>query len=190
MTTGGETIPTSTTHRLQISLDAKETLYTVIDACQAPDLIAFSRHELGQPTRMLFKGTVTSLPEVETFAPFFIPIDVSSSFLENWARYAGKNAGVLFASSAEPRVIFRHLRSIFVVKDESGQEHFFRFYDPRVARAFIPSCSAEEVAEFFGPIRTFWIDSEVPNVVERWSHFLGKPSSESIPMTPTLPTLI
>lgn len=187
MTTSGEAIPKTKPFRSQICLDVKESLYVVIDACQAPELISMSRHNLSQQTRMLFKGIAASLPEVETFAPFFIPVDLRSNFLENWSTYAGKNAGILFASSAEPRIVFRHLRNIFIVKDEAGQEHFFRFYDPRVARAFIPSCTEVEVVEFFGPITTFWIDSEMPHVVERWSHSHGRPYLESFPITPTSP---
>jgi hypothetical protein len=36
----------------------------------------------------------------------------------------------------------------------------FRFYDPRVLRAFLPACDRMEIAEFFGPIRVFVIEAE------------------------------
>ena len=145
-----DTIPVAI--RSQIVLNSTERLYTVVDACQAPELIEMARGKFGQPTRMLFKGKAAALEEVESFAPFFIPIDLKTDFLEHWAGYLGKNAGILFMSKAEPRAIFRHLRKIFVVQEEGGQEHFFRFYDPRVLRVYLSTCKRNETTEFFGPI--------------------------------------
>ena len=45
-----------------------------------------------------------------------------------------------------------HLRKIFIVEDDEGQEYFFRYYDPRVLRTFLPTCSKCQLDEFFGPI--------------------------------------
>ena len=132
-----DTIPVAI--RSQIVLNSTERLYTVVDACQAPELIEMARGKFGQPTRMLFKGKAAALEEVESFAPFFIPIDLKTDFLEHM-------------SKAEPRAIFRHLRKIFVVQEEGGQEHFFRFYDPRVLRVYLSTCKRNETTEFFGPI--------------------------------------
>lgn len=148
--------------RSHISLKPSERLYAIVDACQAPELVDLARSKHCQPTRMLFKGAAASLPEVESFAPFFIPVDLETDFLEHWAAYCGKNAGILFVSSAEPRAIFRHLRNIFIVQDEAGQEYFFRFYDPRVLRVYLPTCTLAEATEFFGPIKTIIIEGENP----------------------------
>ncbi len=165
MTTTVEANTLSAALRSHLCLKAPERLYAVVDACQAPELIELARSKLGQPTRMLFKGKAAALEEVESFAPFFIPIDLETDFLEHWAAYWDKNAGILFKSSAEPRAIFRHLRKIFIVQDESGQEHFFRFYDPRVLRTYLPTCTDEEKVIFFGPVIKFLLDGNDPNEV-------------------------
>jgi hypothetical protein len=47
----------------------------------------------------------------------------------------------------------RHFRRLVRVVDEAGTVMLFRFYDPRVLRAFIPTCTAEQRAELFGPAR-------------------------------------
>ena len=165
MSTILEPNPIPSAIRSQFTKDASERLYTIVDACQAPELIELARSKFGQPTRMLFKGKAAVHEDVESFAPFFIPIDLETDFLEHWATYRDKNAGILFTSAAEPRTIFRHLRNIFIVQDETGQEHFFRFYDPRVLRTYLPTCTDEEKDIFFGPIIKFLLNGNDPNEV-------------------------
>jgi hypothetical protein len=163
MSTDLEQEPIALWIRSQLASDESVGLYAVVDACQAPELIELARSQYGQPNRMLFKGKAASLEEVELFAPFFISIDPETDFLDHWITYCGENAGVLFTTAAPPVRIFRHLRKIFVVQDEGGQEHFFRFYDPRVLRVYLPTCSREELRTFFGPIQAFYVDGKEPS---------------------------
>jgi hypothetical protein len=37
---------------------------------------------------------------------------------------------------------------------------YFRFYDPRVLQAFLPTCTAEQLNGFFGPISRFFFQSD------------------------------
>lgn len=170
MTTDLESEPNALWIRSQLASDTSSLgLYAVVDACQAPELIDLARSKYGQPNRMLFKGKAAALEEVESFAPFFITIDPETDFLDHWITYSGKNAGVLFTSSVEPVRIFRHLRKIFVVEDEGGQEHFFRYYDPRVLRVYLPTCTQEELRKFFGPIEAFCLEGKEPSkLVKFW----------------------
>ena len=41
----------------------------------------------------------------------------------------------------------------------------FRFYDPRVLRVFLPTCTPKEVLEFFGPIKRYVLEGEEPTVI-------------------------
>lgn len=163
--------------RSRISLQPTERLYAIIDACQAPELVDLAGSKFGQPTRMLFKGAATCFKEVESFAPFFIPVDLETDFLEHWSACWGKNAGILIVSSAEPRGIYRHLRKIFVVQDEEGQEYFFRFYDPRVLRVYLPTCASEQTTEFFGPLIYIFLEGENLETLVTYSHTLGQLNS-------------
>ncbi len=43
-------------------------------------------------------------------------------------------------------------------RDESGKKLFFRYYDPRILRAYLPSCTSTELAEFFGPVGRFLLE--------------------------------
>jgi hypothetical protein len=35
----------------------------------------------------------------------------------------------------------------------------FRYYDPRVLRSYLPTCTPEELAQVFGPIHSFVMES-------------------------------
>ncbi len=78
-----------------------------------------------QTLRNLFKGAVATSPGIQTVAPTFIPLSAYPEFLPAWPGYLGKHAGVLVRSSVRAMQLYKHLRKIFIVQDEQGQEHFF-----------------------------------------------------------------
>jgi len=49
-----------------------------------------------------------------------------------------------------------------MVKTEDGEQLYFRFYDPRVLRVFLPTCDERQLRDFFGPIDYFLCESEEP----------------------------
>jgi hypothetical protein len=153
--------------RKRIALQPGERLYGIVDAAQDKDMAFEARDRFKLPIRMLFQGEAAQyMGEV---APYFIPIDPQSEYLESWASRWGKNVGILLTSSADPLKLFRHLREVFVVKDEEGQEHFFRFYDPRVLRTYLPTCTPEEVRAFFGPANALLSEGAKPNTLLRYT---------------------
>jgi hypothetical protein len=158
--------------RANLQLQPGERLYTVVDACQDAELAFEAQSRFGQPIRMLFKGAAAQY--MRDVAPYFIPIDLASEYLERWAAAWGKNAGILLTSSADPGRVFRHLREIFVVKDGAGQEYFFRFYDPRALRVFLPTCTPEETKAFLGPINSLLVAGSGPGTLLRYAVASGK----------------
>ena len=44
--------------------------------------------------------------------------------------------------------------------DEDGAVFYFRFYDPRVMRLYLPTCLEKELRTVFGPVRAFFIEAE------------------------------
>ncbi|MEZ4455202.1 MAG: DUF4123 domain-containing protein [Gemmatimonadales bacterium] len=71
---------------------------------------------------------------------------------EHLLRHRGQSAGVAIVSDAEPEALRTHFRRFLMVATEAGQTLYFRFYDPRVLRIFLPTCDAEQLATFFGPV--------------------------------------
>jgi hypothetical protein len=97
-------------------------------------------------------------PELASVCPYLAPFDAALAYMDDWAAYWGRNAGILIVASGHPAALQRHLRKIFVVQDETGQEFFFRYYDPRVLRAYLPTCTGEEARQFFGPVNRIYVE--------------------------------
>ena len=140
----------------------KDPLYCLVDGAQDLGLAIMAREAFGQQIRSLFQG-----PQAESLAhvaPYFFAVDPVSDFLHFWDQALGKNAGILFTSKESPDQIYAHLRSMFIVRDEEDREFFFRYYDPRVFRAYLPTCTAEELSEFFGPASHFLVENEAGKI--------------------------
>jgi len=80
---------------------------------------------------------------------------------EGW----GNSWGVLLKTNEPFPTIHTHFRKFLLVKTEDGEELYFRFYDPRVLRIFLPTCDTAQLKEFFGPIQSFYCEDEDPAFV-------------------------
>jgi len=129
-------------------------LYAVVDAAKDYRLAMASRDILGEPLRPLF----TNVPHfMERVGPYLARINCTNrypEYMQLWADRMGDNAGIFIVSPAWPKPLRTHLRSIFKVFDENKNMFYFRFYDPRVLRAYLPTCTLKECREFFGPMRS------------------------------------
>lgn len=72
----------------------------------------------------------------------------------------GRSWGIFMQSRAAFGELKRHLRALLTVRDEDGKPLFFRYYDPRVLRVYLPTCNADEIRTFFGPVDMFAVESE------------------------------
>ncbi len=70
---------------------------------------------------------------------------------EGW----GRAWGIYLASPGTLLGVRRHLRTLLRVRMDNGQKCYFRYYDPRVLRAFLPTCTPEQLRQIFGPITRF-----------------------------------
>ena len=46
--------------------------------------------------------------------------------------------------------------------DSEGKKLYFRYYDPRVLREYLPTCNEEELAAFFGPVVSYMMEDKDP----------------------------
>jgi len=97
-------------------------------------------------------------------APYLVRIAPDSKLLEALVKEGwGKSWGVYFTCAGDFHEIRRHLRHFLQVKLPDGEQVYFRFYDPRVMRIFLPTCIAEEANQFFGPIKRYVLEGEEPD---------------------------
>lgn len=71
--------------------------------------------------------------------------------------------------------LYGHLRKFLIVETEDFKPLYFRFYDPRVIRLFLPTCSTAQLETLLGPIDRIICEAiENKNEVEIYSLQNGK----------------
>ncbi|HYJ09943.1 MAG TPA: DUF4123 domain-containing protein [Polyangiaceae bacterium] len=140
----------------------KLPLFAVLDAARDPAVLeTLLAH--GELYYSLYDGVEgEKLAEV---APYLVQLPSRSSLAESLIReHWGKCWGFFIFALLDFKTLRRQLRRFLLVEDERGKSMYFRFYDPRVLRVFLPTCTLAEASEFFGQIAYFLLESEQPGV--------------------------
>ena len=88
------------------------------------------------------------------------------SFLEEILHLGwGKRWGVFFTSHSSLDDVTTHFYNFLLVRGKDPQTFHLRFYDPRILRAFLPACEPQEVEVVFGPIVSYLLESERPDLM-------------------------
>lgn len=134
-------------------LASEGALWALLDACDAPGVPPRVRLLGPGNGDCLWKGEARE--KYWAVAPWVARVDLA---LLDWIRTSlWDRPWGLFAETREALdVLRRHFRSLLVVEVPDGRKVCFRYYDPRVFRAFIGTVSSAERAEFFGPVATYW----------------------------------
>jgi hypothetical protein len=132
-------------------------LFALVDAARESGAPHQAR-QAGVACESLFAGEMGEL--LKDVAPHVIEFPLHSRFSEWWFQQSGNSIGVLLETSASLADVRRHFRTLMTVRDDQHRTYFFRFYDPRVLRVFLPSCTADELERFFGPIVVFHCEDE------------------------------
>ncbi|HYO71213.1 MAG TPA: DUF4123 domain-containing protein [Archangium sp.] len=132
-------------------------VYAVLDAARDEALRPFvsgsgARHEC------LYEGPVPR--ELLEVAPYLVPLRRELPFTRELLERAwGRAWGLFLTTSADMVTVRRHLRHFLKVKDEQGRRLYFRYYDPRVMRAYLPTCNEDERQFIFGPLHAWIMES-------------------------------
>lgn len=131
--------------------------YALLDGARDPRVFDFAASG-SAPYECLYAG---NLPyELAEVAPYLVQLlpdqPLPGEILDaGW----GESWGVFLQSTAPLETLRRHFRRFLRVKTEDGRQLLFRFYDPRVLRAYLPTCNDEELATFFGPVDRFLVEA-------------------------------
>ncbi len=134
--------------------------YIVLDAARMDDKIDIAK-ELCPKFFSLYRGNKEN--QLASVAPYVFDIDDSEEFQkwyfeEGW----GNSWGIILYSPQDIKQIRKHLRRFLMVMTEDKKELYFRFYDPRVLRVFLPTCNTSQIKEFFGGVEYFLCEDENP----------------------------
>lgn len=137
--------------------------YAVLDAARN-DAIYQTLAQTDNLCTSLFRGEKAE--ELATVAPYLVMLNKHDP-LTNWLlTYGwGQSWGILLGSSAPFNEIKHLLQSMFMAYNEDGKPIFFRYYDPRVFRLFIPTCTSPELRDVFGPVDIFVCEDESPGTL-------------------------
>ncbi len=96
-------------------------------------------------------------------APYIFKYPFSAEFSNYLLKKGWGNSWGVYTKTEETKEnIHHHFRKFLLVKTEDEKQIYFRFYDPRVLRLFLPTCNVEQLKEFFGPIQQFICEDEDP----------------------------
>ena len=153
--------------------------YVILDGAQNPQLLDALYADHAPKWRCLFGGQLE--PDMATVAPYLVELEPSAAFTrrllaEGW----GQNWGVFLTSQLALPALWRHVRQQVHVYGPDMESLFFRFYDPRVMRNYLPTCPVAQLGEFFGPVDFYIAEGEAPTRAHAWSVADGKLVAQSI----------
>ncbi len=164
---------------LRAELAREEKVYALFDGAANTRLLDYL-YRLQPPFECLYRGELQ--PDMAYTAPYLALLEPDSEF-GVWAieQGFGKHWGVFAVSDSDLPAVRRHFRHFLIVHTEEGKPLYFRFYDPRVLRVYLPTCNEKELAEFFGPVKAFLMEGESPEEFVRFENANGKLKQSAMP---------
>ena len=95
----------------------------------------------------------------------------------NWGIFAAVPRGTAFD------VVLDHFREFLQVRLPDGRIVFFRFYDPRVLRLFLPSCDAEQIQQLYAVPSAWLCESDEGESLLIHSATGGSVSTQTLPLS-------
>lgn len=137
------------------------TVYAILDGASAPELPQ-TLARLGVEAECLFRGELE--PDMAQVAPYLAVVQQLDHPFTDWLLQEGwgQHWGVFAISKASLRALRMHLRTFLKVYGPDLKPLYFRYYDPRVLRVYLPSCNAEELRTVFGPVLRYLMEGDDP----------------------------
>ncbi len=136
----------------------------MLDGASVPGLLERMHSEPSLEVECLFRGKLA--PDMAQVAPYLVKLELESDFAE-WvvATGWGQHWGTFVSSRQGFRKLRNHLRGLSMVYRRDGTPLYFRYYDPRVLRIFLPTCSPAQLKQMFGPVDAFLAENEAADAV-------------------------
>jgi len=162
--------------------EADTTVYALLDGASIPDL-RDRLWELEPEHACLYSGELE--PDMAEVAPYVVRLEPDAPFTQ-WVltRGWGNHWGIFLLAGPDTdlRDMRRHFREFTMVRGPEGKILYFRYYDPRVFRVYLPLCNQEEMNTVFGPVVAFLLEDEDPDVLLRFTRGDVQARREQIPL--------
>lgn len=143
--------------------DGGARVYAVLDGAAIPDLLEKLQDYQIEPV-CLYRGTL--IPALAKVAPYQVILERESGFT-HWLLQKGwgRHWGIFALGRADWRAMREHLSALTVAYSPDQQPLYFRYYDPRVLRVYLPTCDTDELWALFGPITCLLCEDEGGHVL-------------------------
>jgi len=132
-------------------------VYAVLDGASVPDIVQ-NLADYNAESICLYRGELD--PELAQMAPYLVILPAESE-LADWALNGiGRHWGIFATSKASMKEMRKHFRTILTIYAPDGEPVYFRYYDPRVLSAFLPTCNEEEKKALFGVVNRYYFEDE------------------------------
>ncbi len=133
------------------------SVWAILD-CARDDRIYYALRNSGLDYLSLYAGRLS--PAMQAAAPYLVEVAPTYRFTPKLIEMGWGQSWGVFLRISDPSNLRSHLRGFLRVRDDSGRILIFRYYDPRVLRVYLPTCTADELRTVFGPISSFLIEGE------------------------------
>ncbi len=147
--------------------ESETSIYAVLDGASVPDLPQVLWEQQPQYA-CLYRGKLE--PDMAEVAPYLVKLEPESPFTDwvigqGWGNHWGIFA--VTPKKADLRTMRQHFRKFLMVLDPEGERMYFRYYDPRVLRVYLPTCNAEELRALLGPSSSYLLEEDDASVLLR-----------------------
>ena len=105
----------------------------------------------------LYGGDVP--PVLKSVAPHIVELSPRYGFTRTLLGQCWGQSWGVFVRLNDSTTLRHHLKKLLTVQTEDGRKLLFRFYDPRVLRPYLPTCTPRELEQVFGPVTTYFAEA-------------------------------
>jgi hypothetical protein len=147
-----------------VDREGRSEVYAVLDGARDEQVYAFVQ-ACYLDKWCLYAGELPK--ELLITAPWLVRLDEDNNWTHRIISHAWSNSwGVFIRTETSAKELRTHLRRFLRVRDTSGRNLIFRYYDPRVLRVYLPTCTPAELKMFYGPIDRFYIEDHDASILD------------------------
>jgi hypothetical protein len=145
---------------LRLLANQPEPLLGLLDATHERKVLELLSNS-GEEFQSLYRDAGSA-----AIAPYLVSLPPQSHLLKQMVQEGwGRTWGVYLTCRLPLTQLRNYFRQVLMVSLPDGVELFSRFYDPRFFRAFLETCTAAEADKFFGPISSYLMEAERPEIL-------------------------
>jgi len=102
-------------------------------------------------------------PQMIATAPVLFWYQPHDPFAQWLDQQWGTAPGITLVARIPPDELRKHLRRFLLIATDNGQQLYFRYYDPRILKVFLPTCDEDQIETFFGPVESYTVEDPENN---------------------------